>query len=90
MELDSHADTCVLGANFIITSFTGRVCDVSPYSSSYKSIPDVPIASGATAWTNPETGETFILIIHEALWMSNHMPHSLINPNQLRAYGIPY
>ena len=87
MELDSHADTCVLGANFIITSFTGRVCDVSPYSSSYKSIPDVPIASGATAWTNPETGETFILIIHEALWMSNHMPHSLINPNQLRAFG---
>ena len=88
IELDTHADTCVLGRNFVILHYTGRVCDVSPYSSEYASVPDVPIVSGATAaWTDRTTGETYILIIHEALWMADRLPHSLINPNQLRAYG---
>ena len=30
-EMDSHADTCVAGPNFIILSFTGEQCDVTPY-----------------------------------------------------------
>jgi hypothetical protein len=29
-EMDTHADTCVLGPNFIILHYTGRECDVSP------------------------------------------------------------
>ena len=87
IELDTHADTCVLGTNFIILHYTGRVCDVSPYSSEYESVKNVPIVSGATAWTDRQTGETYILIVHEALWMADRLSHSLINPNQLRAFG---
>ena len=87
IELDTHADTCVLGINFIILHYTGRVCDVSPYSSEYESVKNVPIVSGATAWTDRQTGETYILIVHEALWMADRLSHSLINPNQLRAFG---
>ncbi|MFM8622587.1 MAG: hypothetical protein ACKOB3_04325, partial [Holophagaceae bacterium] len=87
IELDSHADTCVLGANFVILSYTGRVCDVAPYSPEYDSIKNIPIVSGATAWTLPSTGETFILIINEAIWMGGSLSHSLINPNQLRSFG---
>lgn len=87
VELDTHADTCVLGANFVILHYTGRVCDVSPYSPEYPSIQNVPIVTGATAWTSPETTETFILVIHEALWMADSLSHSLVNPNQLRAFG---
>ena len=49
MELDSHADTCVLGINFVILEYSGRVCDVYPYSSEYNAIKDVPIVKGATA-----------------------------------------
>jgi hypothetical protein len=30
MEMDTHADTCVLGPNFVILHFTGRECDVFP------------------------------------------------------------
>ena len=33
-ELDSHADRCALGSNFIILHYTGRVCDVAPSRSS--------------------------------------------------------
>ena len=87
-ELDSHADTCVLGANFVITQYTGRECDVVPYNDQYAAVTGVPIVSGATAWTDPDTADTWIIIIHEAVWMADSMSHSLWNPNQLRAYGI--
>ena len=87
VEMDSHADTCVLGKNFIMLHSTGRVCDVYPFTDAYDGIPGVQIVTGGTAWTCQETGETFILVVPEALWMSENMPHSLINPNQLRAYG---
>lgn len=49
---------------------------------------NVPIVTGASAWTSPNTSETFILVFHKALWMGNILTHSLINPNQLCHYGI--
>ena len=50
---------------------------------------DVPIVTTATAYTCPNTGQTYILVFNEFLWYSTQMEHSLINPNQVRAYGIP-
>lgn len=88
MELDSHADTVVLGSNCVVLSFTGRECDVSPYSDTYQAIKGVPIVSGATAWTSQSTGETYILVFHEALWMGGVLDHSLLNPNQMRQFGV--
>ena len=88
MESDSHADTAVLGRNCVILGFTGRECDVSPYNDTYQSITGVPIVTGATAYTCQATGETIILVFHEALWMGDTMEHSFLNPNQLRHYGI--
>jgi hypothetical protein len=85
-KLDSHADTCVAGANFAICEFDGMTCEVLPYTDSYESIKDVPIV-GATAWTNEETGETHILYFHQMLWYGGTMPMSLINPNQVRYFG---
>ena len=66
MELDFHADTVVLGRNCVVLSFTNRECDVSPYTDSYESIKGVPIVVCATAWTSPVSGETVILVFHEA------------------------
>jgi hypothetical protein len=88
MELDSHADTIVLGSNAIVLQYTSRECDVSPYSDSYEPIRNVPIVKGATAITSNTTGETLILVFNEAIWMGDHLDHSLLNPNQLRHYGI--
>ena len=67
MEIDNHADTTVLGCNCVVLHYTGRVCDVLPYSDEYDRMADVPVVTGATAWTCPETSETFILVFHEAL-----------------------
>jgi hypothetical protein len=88
MEMDSHADTIVCGSNCTIIHFTGKECDVSPYTEEYEPIKQVPIVQAATAYDNPDTGETTILILNEALWMGDKMEHTLVNPNQLRAYGV--
>ena len=42
----------------------------------------------ATAYENPETGDTTILILNKAIWIGETMDYTLVNPNQLRAYGI--
>ena len=79
----------VLGRNSFVLHYTGRKCDVSPYSDTYKSIKGVPIVTGATAWTCQFSGTTNILVFNEALcWMGDELNHSLINPNQLRHYGV--
>ena len=87
IELDSHADTTVLGANCIILSNTGQSCEVMPYTDTYDAITDVPVVTGATLWTFPHDGDEFILIFNEALWMGDTLQHTLVNPNQLRGYG---
>jgi hypothetical protein len=87
LELDSHADTIILGSNCVILAHTGRECDVSPFIEAYSSITNVPIVTGATAWTCQETGDTYILVFHESLWMGNVMDHTLVNPNQLPILG---
>jgi hypothetical protein len=75
-ELDAHADTCALGRNFSPLSYTGRVCDVLPYNlEHYESEKNIPIVSGATAYTCQESGQTYILVINEGLWLGPKMSH---------------
>jgi hypothetical protein len=87
-ELDTHADTCVAGANFLMQSFEGQTCDVMPYSDTYEAVRDMPVVTAATAWTCTETGKTIILYFPQVLWYGKKMKTSLINPNQLRHYGL--
>ena len=87
LEHDSHADTIVLGQNAVILNYTGRECAVSPYTDDYESITGVPIVKGATGYTCQTTGERWILVFNEALYMGAQIKHSLFNPNQLRHYG---
>ena len=89
-ESDTNADTCCLGKNFKVIQFTRRVADVYAYDQSIAPIENVPIVSGATAWDDPATGVTYLLIFHEALYYGTKLSHSLINPNQVRAHGIDF
>ena len=90
MDMESHANSIVCGSNCIVMHFTGKECDVAPYTDEYKTIKAVPIAQAATAYSNPETGETPILILHEAIWMGETMDHTLVNTNELRAYMMTF
>lgn len=87
-ECDSNADTCCVGTNFSVIQFTNRYADVYPYDASYAPIKNVPIVSAGTAWTDPDTDETFILVMHECLYYGTSLPHTLWNPNQLRHNGV--
>ena len=68
--------------------YSVRECDVSPYTDTYEAIKSVPIATAGTAWTSTETGETYILVLHEGLCMGDQMEHSLLNPNQFQHFGV--
>ena len=89
-ESDTNADTCCLGSNFVIISYTRRTADVYPYDSSYAPINNVPIVTGATAYDDPNSGNTYLLIFNESLFYGNKLDHTLVNPNQLRHHGIHY
>jgi len=49
---------------------------------------NIPIVTAATAFDDPNTGQTTILIIGQALYMGDKVQHTLLCPNQLRAYGL--
>jgi hypothetical protein len=87
-ELDSHADTCVAGANTVPLWYTDHKVSVSPFIGEYAPLEDVPVASVATAYDNPVDGSTIVLVINEALYFGDRMSHSLLCPNQLRDFGI--
>ena len=44
---------------------------------------DMPIVTGATAYTCQSSGQTFILVINEGLWFGPKLSHSLFNQNQI-------
>eukprot|EP00957_Ditylum_brightwellii_P099791 7601729-Ditylum_brightwellii.AAC.1 len=71
--MDLHADTCCAGANWCVVDFTG----------------EVPLAKCATVFTDKDDGAEMLLMVDQMLWFGTQLPHSLINPNQIRAYGIP-
>jgi hypothetical protein len=87
LELDSHADTCTAGKNARVLSYSNKVCEVSPYHPQYKAMQNVPIAQMGVAYTHPDSGITYILVLNQALYV-RELPHTLINPNQLRSNGI--
>jgi len=51
-------------------------------------MPQVPVAKVATAYDHPNTGETFILIFGQALYLGDKLQHNLICPNQARYNGV--
>ena len=85
-DLDSHADTCVLGKNFLIIEYTNQSCDVRGFANTSEHR-QVPIVTGATAFIRPDTGESIILIVNQALYLGEHVEQSLLNPNQIRFAG---
>ena len=87
-EIDNHADTICAGPNWRVLEFTGEYCDVSPFSKEYEPLANVPVAKCATVYTCDSTGATVLLVADQVLWFGDQMSNSLINPHQLRAYGL--
>jgi len=87
-ELDSHADTCGVNDTAYILEYTNRVVEVAPFSDSWQAMEEIPIIRAALAYDDPVTGETFILMVGQALYFGDKLKHTLLNPNQMRANGV--
>jgi hypothetical protein len=87
-EMDIHANTTCFDSNFVPIYFTGQVYDVSPFMNEYQPMINMHIVGACTAFNHPETGQTITLEFHQGLWFGLKLMHSLINPNQCRAFGI--
>eukprot|EP00980_Cylindrotheca_fusiformis_P018607 scaffold6163_cov78-Cylindrotheca_fusiformis.AAC.3 len=66
-EDDTNAEVGVAGKNMIALAYTTRSADVLSYDSNQPPVKDVPIASCGTAYDDPITGNTYILVFHEFL-----------------------
>jgi len=86
-ELDTHADNCCVGDNFVTLEHTSHTVNMTPFHPEYQAIKNVPIVKAATAYVSPITGETVILVVNQALAVPNQ-PVTLLNPNQMRFNGL--
>jgi hypothetical protein len=85
-DLNSHADSCVAGANCLMLEESGRKAKVSTFHPNARSFQDIPIVTAATLYQD-RNGRSIIVIIHEALWFGE-ASQTLLCPNQLRANGV--
>ena len=86
--MDTHADTCCAGSNWSLLETTGEFCEVSPFLGTYEPVSEIPLARCCTVWTDQSNSTEHLLVADQMLWFGTKLQNSLINPNQLRAYGL--
>ena len=80
LELDSHADTCVLGCDALILHDYLRPVSVQGYDPALGTT-QYNTVSGALAYDHPHSGETFHLVVNQAIHIP-HLDHHLLCPMQ--------
>ena len=86
-ELDSHADSPVVGRYSRILEYTGRKASVAGFTKDLGKPMTVPVVNAAVAYDCEVSGETRILVICNALYFKN-MEVNLIPPFMMRLAGI--
>ena len=86
-ELDSHADTCVAGANCAPMGPVGPCVNVHAFAPGYGA-KTYHIRTAATVWTDESDGNEYLLVFHQSIFLGDDLQHTLVNPNQLRHNGI--
>jgi hypothetical protein len=86
LELDSHADICVLGHDALIILDYNRPVSIVGYDESLGS-KTYQTVSGVVAYDDPQTGRTLHLIINQAIH-TPHLDHHLLCPMQYRVNDV--
>ena len=79
MELDSHADSPVVGANARILERTGRTVSVCGFTDELGKPLLVDVVNAAVVFDCPTTGNSYVMVLNNALHVPS-MDCSLINP----------
>ncbi len=85
-ELDSHADTCVLGRDALILLDYDRPVIVEGYDPSLGTKTYATI-SGVLAYDDPLTGEIYLIMINQAIHIP-HLDHHLLCPMQCQVNDV--
>ncbi len=65
---------------------TGKMAHFSPFTLELSQMKDLPVVKAAFPYDDSGTGETFIVIINQALYFGNALSHILLNTNQMQAH----
>lgn len=85
-DLDSHADSPVVGINAKILSYTDKHVNVWGFSKTLGSRSKVPVVNAAITYTCEYSGESIVLLVNNALYFEE-MKHNLIPPFMIRLAG---
>jgi hypothetical protein len=77
-----------LDANWTLMKLTSEICDVNPFLDFYQPVCEIHVARCCTVWTDQNDSSEYLLVGDQMLWFGTLLPNSLINPNQLRVYGL--
>ena len=86
-EMDTMADTCCAGRNWILLETTGMECSVNDFAGNRVGSTSVPVGTCATVVREQSTGAEVLVIGHQMLWFGNKLDKSLLNQNQIRHAG---
>ena len=86
-ELDSHADSPVVGSNCFIKRKTGKKVNVSGFSDELGKPMSVDVVDAVVAYDDPLEGDTYLSVIKNALHVPS-MKSNLIPPFMMRLAGI--
>ena len=86
MELDTHADTTVLGKHCLVVQDFNRPVDVLGWDSKLGTI-ECPKVTGVVAYDHPTTGQTYMLVFNLAIYAES-VENYLICPMQCRVHGV--
>ena len=85
--MDTHTDNFCAGANWAPMHYTGDICEVFPLLNTYTTVQERSVARCCTEWIDDE-GKEYLLVGDEMLWFGTTLENSLINPNNIRSYGL--
>jgi hypothetical protein len=83
LELDSHASTCILGRDALITQNYNRPVSILGYNPALGLKTYETVSSAVAYYDDPLNGETYHLVINQAIHVP-HLDHHLLCPMQCR------
>lgn len=86
-ELDSHADTCVVGKHATVLYEHPRQVSIIGYDASQGSSEGLKVVDVAIAYDSPRNGMVHILRINQAVLVPT-IEHNLLCPMQLRLNDV--
>ena len=87
-KLDNHADTCVVGTKTVLLIHDYvRPVQVHGYDEGVGETEALRTVSAVIAYDHPESGDTYMLILHQAILITQ-MENNLLFPLQMRDNNV--